>query len=476
MDRDQRIRDPIHNLIGFSTKQSEDSVLWALIQTVPVQRLRRIKQLGFSEFVYPGATHSRFSHVLGAMHMARRMLDVFERNAVFVSSKKEHPRKRLATLAAALLHDIGHGPYSHVFEEVSADLKLEESHENYTMAILEADEIKRILLDHDIYEDTKKFFTTEAGYDPYTRIISSQMDCDRLDFLVRDRYHTGIRSAAIDLEWLFDSLRIEEVPIDPVRKLKGYSFVVLPKGISVVEEFVLSYMRMYQNIYFHKTTRAVQHMVTDIVQMAASGQMRSNSFIKDQPILRYFRDKRFRTIENYLRMDDSSIISLLRLIADNKLGPISELANRYFKRAPYKCLELPTSSSGEVRKTASAQFIDALGENKIQFFDDRLPIKSYKQYDVMDDTYLKNILIKKDGEYEPLGNVSEVVKNIPPKTIRIYFRTRDDRDRADRILAKCLGISRPRRPKMTATSSKSLKSGKRTRPPNHNFLDKIPIS
>jgi len=81
--KDQRIRDPIHNLIAFSAKSADDQVLWELLQTLPIQRLRRIKQLGFSEFVYPGATHSRFSHVLGAMQMARRMLDVFERNSVY---------------------------------------------------------------------------------------------------------------------------------------------------------------------------------------------------------------------------------------------------------------------------------------------------------------------------------------------------------------------------------------------------------
>ena len=184
--KDQRIRDPIHNLIAFSIKVPDDEVLWELLQSAPVQRLRRIKQLGFSEFVYPGATHSRFSHVLGAMQMARRMLGVFERNNIF-SNKRDHRHQRRATLAAALLHDVGHGPYSHVFEEVAAGLNQEQEHEGYTQRIIEQTEIKNILRKHGIFAETRKFFTTEAGYDPYTRIISSQMDCDRLDFLVRDR-------------------------------------------------------------------------------------------------------------------------------------------------------------------------------------------------------------------------------------------------------------------------------------------------
>src|SRR6516164_8469016 len=124
MKDEERIRCPVHDLISFKKQRSEDVVLWKLLQTPALQRLRRIKQLGFSEFVYPGATHSRFSHVLGAMQMARRMLDVFERNNIF-ANKRDHRHQRRATLAAALLHDVGHGPYSHVFEEVAAGLKQE---------------------------------------------------------------------------------------------------------------------------------------------------------------------------------------------------------------------------------------------------------------------------------------------------------------------------------------------------------------
>jgi HD superfamily phosphohydrolase len=341
-------------------------------------------------------------------------------------------------LAAALLHDVGHGPHSHVFEEVAASLKQQQSHESYTQQIIEETDIKNILRKHVVFVETKKFFTTEAGYDAYTRIISSQMDCDRLDFLVRDRYYTGIRSAAIDLAWLFDSLRIEEVPIDPVRQIRAYSFVVLPKGISVIEEFVLSYMKMYQNVYFHKTTRAVQHMVADIIKIAVSNELSSNKRIKAHPIVKFFKSKRNRTLDNYLCLDDSSIMSLLRDLADQKLGYASKLAQRYFQRDTYKCVELPTYGSGEIRKSAATKFIERLQNSNIEFFDDRVPAKDYKQYDVMDENYLKNILVKKDNEYEPLGWNSEIVKNPPSKKIRLYFKTDKDRSRAIKFLPSAL--------------------------------------
>ncbi|MBV8567087.1 MAG: HD domain-containing protein, partial [Methylobacteriaceae bacterium] len=210
MKDEERIRCPVHDLISFKRSRADDALLWELIQSRPIQRLRRIKQLGFSEFVYPGATHSRFSHSLGAMQMARRMIDVLSRNQSFDTSG-DHDKT--ATLVAALLHDIGHGPYSHVFEDILDHFGIKRNHEAFTLALIEGTEIKDKLTAAGLYEKTINLFTKEPGYNVFNAIISSQLDCDRLDFLCRDRYHTGIRSAALDLEWLFDSLRIEEVPI-----------------------------------------------------------------------------------------------------------------------------------------------------------------------------------------------------------------------------------------------------------------------
>jgi uncharacterized protein len=151
MDKDQRIRDPVHDLIKFSQKDPYDCLFWALAQSFPFQRLRRIKQLGFSEFVYPGATHTRLSHSFGALQMARRMFDVFERNEIFQRDKKHHQTMRAATLAAVLLHDIGHGPYSHVFEELSEHAKLGVPHEQYTRSIINETEIAALLKKFDLW-------------------------------------------------------------------------------------------------------------------------------------------------------------------------------------------------------------------------------------------------------------------------------------------------------------------------------------
>jgi HD superfamily phosphohydrolase len=264
MKEEERIRCPVHDLISFKRKRAEDRLLWRLLQSEPVQRLRRIKQLGFCDFVYPGATHSRLSHVLGAMQMARRMLDVFEKNEAF-ETVENLAHERLATLAAALLHDVGHGPYSHVFEELCEKVGIEKTHEDYTRELINISPISDILGEHGILVPTSRFFSEEPGYSVFNAVISSQMDCDRMDFLCRDRHHTGIRSASIDLEWLFDSLRIEQVAIDDTGEAREYSFVFTEKGLTVAEEFVIAYMKMYQNVYFHKTTRGIQHLVKDML-------------------------------------------------------------------------------------------------------------------------------------------------------------------------------------------------------------------
>jgi hypothetical protein len=127
-------------------------------------------------------------------------------------------------------------------------------------------------------------------------------------------------------------------------------------------------------------------------------------------------------------------------LADQNLGHVSDLARRYFARDTYKCVELPTYGSGEIRKAAASKFIKRLRDSNIDFFDDRLPAKDYKQYDVMDENYLKNILVKKDGEYEPLGWSSEVVRNPPAKRIRLYFKTGKGRDRALKILSDLVSV------------------------------------
>jgi uncharacterized protein len=422
MKEEERIRCPVHDLIAFKKSNPDDILLWGPIQTKPMQRLRRIKQLGFSEFVYPGATHSRFSHVVGAMQMARRMLSVLEKNQSVI--KEADPDDKTATLAASLLHDIGHGPYSHVFEEISDHFDLEKAHETYTSDLLQTDEIKKLLDSRGIFEKTKNIFSKEPGYNIFTAIISSEMDCDRLDFLCRDRLFTGVRSAVIDLEWLFDSLRIETVPIGD-GDATAPSFVFTEKGKSVAEEFVIAYVNMYNQVYYHKTTRGVQHLVKDMLVEIISKHSEIPEIVK-LPLIRYFNGE--ANLETFMQLDDSSVLSLAQIVASRDLGDASHLAKRFLSRDVYKCFECPVTETGQVPRQRVKRFREKLREKQIYFIDDVISAKRPKQYDITDIDFIKNILVKRSG-VKGLTNYIAVA--------RLYFRNSEDRAAAEEIFRTC---------------------------------------
>ncbi len=212
------IKDPIHSFINFNGDQEQQ--LKQLLSDPFFQRLRRVKQLGFSDYVFPSATHSRFSHSLGVYNVAKRMLLAVERP----NSSGAWTEKGLACLAAALLHDIGHGMFSHAFEKAielflsqnkdsSSPLEEVRNHENIS---------SRIILRSSVSQELEKmvdrsFPSTVAGMinkeDPnciYTSIVSSQLDADRLDYAIRDPYFAGVSSGGIDLEWILKNLELGE--------------------------------------------------------------------------------------------------------------------------------------------------------------------------------------------------------------------------------------------------------------------------
>lgn len=202
MKKTQRIRDPIHGLIVFDDDGLVDEAVWALLSTVEMQRLRRVKQLGVSEFVFPSASHTRFSHSIGVFHNARRLVGIIRREIELkrVAGEFNEARAKVA-LFAALLHDIGHGPFSHAFEEARKALAAEaapkskiRNHEAFTAEMIRdpAGEISKILAASGISaDDVADLVAAETPADMYHAVVSSSFDADRLDYLLRDRYMTG---------------------------------------------------------------------------------------------------------------------------------------------------------------------------------------------------------------------------------------------------------------------------------------------
>jgi len=196
-------RDPVHNIIRLQTDTDEGELMMRLIDTAEFQRLRRIKQLGLGLYTYQGAEHSRFTHSLGAFHLMTRVLDrLGERHAI-------KPADRIAARAAALLHDVGHGSFSHVMEKV-----LNFHHERWTVDVIrnESSEIGELLLSYSPDLPEKVASIIEGKFQPSAlgQLVSSQLDVDRMDYLLRDSLMTGAKYGIYDLEWIINALAIDE--------------------------------------------------------------------------------------------------------------------------------------------------------------------------------------------------------------------------------------------------------------------------
>src|SRR5439155_10505090 len=239
------IRDPVHDVIAFRLENPTDALLFRLINAAEFQRLRRIRQLGMASLAYPGADHSRYSHSLGVMETARKILDQLGQSHYIA------PEPRTVCLAAALLHDLGHGPFSHVFERVSGI-----EHEQLTTRVImdPASQVHQILATHDpkLPEKMGDFLGCKPRRTFLCDVISSQLDADRLDYLLRDNLMTGSRYGGYDLRWLLHSMTIDE---------KSDRLAVSWKGVSAVEAYLQARYHMYRNVYFHKVVRAAEGML-----------------------------------------------------------------------------------------------------------------------------------------------------------------------------------------------------------------------
>lgn len=253
MFQSYRIRDPLHDLIEFPAEEFENA-LWRALETRPFQRLRRIKQLGFSDLVFPGATHSRFAHSVGVFHTARQLMKVIEDH---LGTRAYEPSKARLALAACLVHDIGHGPFSHAFEDVGRRLGLKLADHEYVSGLLIRDsEVSQALrpLGSGFANDVADIIKGPGPGDIYSAVVSSQFDADRLDYMRRDRLMTGTQHAAIDFSWLVANLEVGEVSYgvdeEPVGSVE--TFVLGPKSTHAAEAYVLGLFQLYPTVYFLK--------------------------------------------------------------------------------------------------------------------------------------------------------------------------------------------------------------------------------
>ncbi len=346
-----RIRDPLHNVIKFKDTGIE-AVLWKVVSTEPFQRLRRIKQLGFSDLVYPGATHTRFMHSLGAYHIAKRLLNQIENK---MPCNEFDIYKRDTALAAALLHDIGHGPFSHAFENAAKKAEMHEitDHEKISAEIIMNTKISGILngysQDSGFAEKVADLLKSESG-DIYSAVVSSQFDADRLDYMQRDRLFTGTQLGMVDFEWLFSNFEIgEETPAVEDQDIPGVTAMTLAineKAILAAESYVLNLFHLYPTVYYHKTTRGAEKLFTELicelfntVKNGGSNIEAKTGLEKNHPVIRLIIDGK-DLVERSIALDDTVMWSAFSSMRSAKNKLMADFADRLLSRRLFKCIDV----------------------------------------------------------------------------------------------------------------------------------------
>ena len=439
----QRVRDPVHGLIVFGGRDRHgnetDRIAWRLLDTKEFQRLRRIRQLGFADLVYPGATHTRFAHSIGVYHVARRLVDVIARQQ---GSAHDADRARVALLAA-LLHDVGHGPFSHAFESAAEAMGLTRRHEDWSAEIVRGDtEINRVLreVDGQLPNQVGALLKEESSKDIYAAVVSSQFDADRLDYIQRDWMMTGVQFGHVDSDWLLDCLEVGSVTTGASGSgVRTPCLYIGAKGLGIAEEYLETRVRLHWTVYVHKTTRAAEKMLESLLKAAASS-LRGRGLARREPVLRYLTVEA-PSLGAYLRLDDAAVWGALAEYADGPRPRVAELAARLRDRDLYKCLEI--GSLDQPHGDLYRRFLGALEDRgdawrgDLLFDDDTITPYAFKNASA-----LNKVLVKVDSdtdEPQDIVDVSYVVRALQDGRLgrrvqRVYAPDQEKAEILDEIL------------------------------------------
>jgi uncharacterized protein len=395
------IRDPVHDVIAFRLQKPAEALLYQLLNAAEFQRLRRIRQLGMAGFAYPGADHSRYSHSLGVMQTARRILNQLK--GAFAID----PQQEKICLAAALLHDLGHGPFSHVFERVSGI-----HHERLTQRVImdPAGEVHRILIQHDklIPEQVVKLLNGSGPQSVFTDVLSSQLDADRLDYLLRDNHMTGSRYGHFDLTWLLHAFTIEP---------ETNRLAISIKGVSAVEAYLQARYHMYRNVYFHKVVRSAEGMVKLALQRARrlAVQDRLEDLSRDSAVAKALLGQRL-TSEEFRDLDDISVWHCFKVWANGSDAILAGLCRGLLFRRLYKTVDLTGRSDAEDAQRlfaiAAQRVRDAGGDADYDLFYDEPADTPYEAYqpDARDTDANEVVVVHEDGKTSRFAAISPITQ------------------------------------------------------------------
>lgn len=315
--------DPVHGFISVP----KDLIL-TLIQTPEVQRLRRIRQLGVGHLVFPGAEHTRFNHALGAMGLMHDALQTLQEKGTPIS-RKEH----LAAMAAALLHDVGHAPFSHTLEHELVD---EFEHERMSRRLIRRlnDRLEGML------DLTLQIFDGRYERPFFHQLVASQLDMDRLDYLRRDSFYTGVSEGVVGVQRIIETMRVFPEDGGPSSEI-----VVEGKGIYAVENFLISRRLMYWQVYLHKTVVAGDLLLHAVLRRVRERIAEAEEHLPDRidrgsDALLFFLRRRVRgsdltdpvVCDRYVELDDTDVIYSLKQWTRSQDPVLADLCERFVHR------------------------------------------------------------------------------------------------------------------------------------------------
>ena len=406
--RPKLFRDPIHDIISFELDDPVERCLFELICTQTFQRLRRIRQLGFAGLVYHGAEHSRFAHSLGVVHIARRMLEALSKDTCVDDDT------RMEVLGAALLHDIGHGPFSHAIEKVTGA-----HHEAYTrQIILDPDtDVHAILADYSEempariarYFGPRQDFPSEDQL--WLDVVSSQLDADRQDYILRDGHATGVKIGMYDLERILAMLTTYKSDDDERVTRLAVSY----RAREAVEDYLIARFHMFKQVYLHKTVRSAEKMLEAVLQRGAELLRLGHSWsglTEAPPLLRLLSGGELSTAE-FLAIDDTDVWMMLKLWQSDDDEILARLSNGLLSRRLYKTVDLDNTDPVVV-----ARVIDRANEiatdlglpSDYAVLVDRASDTAYKPYDPSHPHRSAHIpVVERSGAVVPIERGSDIV-------------------------------------------------------------------
>ncbi len=371
-------RDAIHNYIHV-----DHDVVLKLINSAAMQRLKRIKQLGGIHQVFQSAEHSRFTHSLGVYAVVRRMLE----ESVIGDYLNDY--EKLTVMIAGLLHDLGHGPFSHCFENI-----FQQKHEAYTVRIIKEDqEIHHILedcvkgLSHDVASVIDKTHPNHI----LIQMISSQLDADRMDYLLRDSYFTGTTYGQFDLSRILRVMQVRQGKI-----VYKYS------GVQAIENYILARYHMYWQVYYHPTTRCYEQILISIFRRISDLYKQKKINCDLEYLLPFINHD--VSIQDYLNLDEYICFYYFRKLSQHPDTILSDLCQRLLNR---KLFVYEDYKSAKQKSLIETQCLKAGYDPRYYVFgDDQMQIP-YLHYGNKDD--IREIEIIKGHQLTSLPDVSEIV-------------------------------------------------------------------